>query len=537
MGAPFEFGGSFRHVSQFVAVRARKRTVFLVAALATLLPLVGLSAVPRADAADPTLSFVGATNAAGNRLNHKVTLPTGLQAGDTLVLFMTVNSLNGGTLATPAGWTLLQSKDGTATRGRAWTKQATAGDSRRRQRHGHHDRHRHQGRDERCRLPQHRRHLGGHRLGEHCQAQHGDHQLHRPRRSTSPRPVPGWSTPGARSPRTTPRRGPPRPAALRAPAPVGTGGGKVSSLLADSNAAVATGTATGRTATTNLAGGNSQLFSVVVSPGTGTAPTNQPPVPSFTTSCTAMTCSFNAGATTDPDNNPLTYSWNFGDGATGSGVTASRTYATTGTKTVTLTVGDGTTTAQTTRTVSPTAGTTAAVLSYVGSASSSSAGSTRTSHTVQLPANVQAGDTLVLFLVVNSLSGTLGNPSGWTSLQTKNGSVTRGRAWTKRATAADAGANVTVTSSAALKDTMTVSAYRSTGGNSSVTASALTAGIDHHGHQPQLTHGCGRAGQLLAGQLLVREVVHGPDLDPAREQPQPPRPGIDQHEQDQLADD
>ena len=39
-----------------------------------------------------------------------------------------------------------------------------------------------------------------------------------------------------------------------------------------------------------------------------------------------MTCSFNAGATTDPDNNPLTYAWNFGDGATGSGVTASRTY-------------------------------------------------------------------------------------------------------------------------------------------------------------------------------------------------------------------
>ena len=48
--------------------------------------------------------------------------------------------------------------------------------------------------------------------------------------------------------------------------------GKVSSLLADSNAAVPVGTAAGRTATTNLAGGNSQLFSVVVSPGTGTAP-------------------------------------------------------------------------------------------------------------------------------------------------------------------------------------------------------------------------------------------------------------------------
>ena len=58
-----------------------------------------------------------------------------MQAGDTLVLFLTTNSLSG-TLGSPAGWTLLQGKDGTATRGRAWTKQATAG-RRQRQRHRH----------------------------------------------------------------------------------------------------------------------------------------------------------------------------------------------------------------------------------------------------------------------------------------------------------------------------------------------------------------------------------------------------------------
>ena len=44
---------------QLVAVHARKRTVFLVAALCALLPLVGLGAVPRADAADPTLLVRG----------------------------------------------------------------------------------------------------------------------------------------------------------------------------------------------------------------------------------------------------------------------------------------------------------------------------------------------------------------------------------------------------------------------------------------------------------------------------------------------
>ena len=60
---------------------------------------------------------------------------------------------------------------------------------------------------------------------------------------------------------------------------------------------------------------------------------------------------FNAGGSTDPDNDPLTYAWTFGDGQSGTGITASRTYTSTGSKTVTLTVSDGTTTAQTTRTV------------------------------------------------------------------------------------------------------------------------------------------------------------------------------------------
>ena len=76
----------------------------------------------------------------------------------------------------------------------------------------------------------------------------------------------------------------PPPAAPPAPPPPATGGGKVSSLLADSNAPVPTGTAAGRTATTSVAGGGAQLFSVVVSPGvdTGVPPTNHAPVASFT---------------------------------------------------------------------------------------------------------------------------------------------------------------------------------------------------------------------------------------------------------------
>lgn len=44
---------------------------------------------------------------------------------------------------------------------------------------------------------------------------------------------------------------------------------------------------------------------------------------------------------TDPNGDPLTYTWNFGDSATGTGASVSHTYTTTGTFTATLTVSDG----------------------------------------------------------------------------------------------------------------------------------------------------------------------------------------------------
>ncbi len=71
----------------------------------------------------------------------------------------------------------------------------------------------------------------------------------------------------------------------------------------------------------------------------GGAPADNPPVASFTYSCSGLTCSFDGSASTD-DNGITSYTWNFGDGTSGSGVTVSKTYSASGTYSVTLTVKD-----------------------------------------------------------------------------------------------------------------------------------------------------------------------------------------------------
>jgi PKD repeat protein len=71
---------------------------------------------------------------------------------------------------------------------------------------------------------------------------------------------------------------------------------------------------------------------------------NRAPTAAFTampeTGYAPLDVTFDASASTDPNRDDLTYAWSFGDGATGSGVTATHTYAGTGSYGVILRVTD-----------------------------------------------------------------------------------------------------------------------------------------------------------------------------------------------------
>ena len=67
---------------------------------------------------------------------------------------------------------------------------------------------------------------------------------------------------------------------------------------------------------------------------------NQPPTADFSTEVDDLKLSVDAAASTDADGTIADYAWDFGDGATGSGVTDSHTYAASGSYEVKLTVTD-----------------------------------------------------------------------------------------------------------------------------------------------------------------------------------------------------
>jgi large repetitive protein len=69
-------------------------------------------------------------------------------------------------------------------------------------------------------------------------------------------------------------------------------------------------------------------------------PVNTPPTATFTATATGLAIALDGTGSTDPDGTIASHTWDFGDGSSGAGVTASHTYAAAGNYTVKLTVVD-----------------------------------------------------------------------------------------------------------------------------------------------------------------------------------------------------
>jgi PKD repeat protein len=65
-------------------------------------------------------------------------------------------------------------------------------------------------------------------------------------------------------------------------------------------------------------------------------------VASFTHNCTELSCTFDASGSSDSDGSIVSYSWDFGDGNSATGMTTTHNYAVAGSYAVALTVTDDT---------------------------------------------------------------------------------------------------------------------------------------------------------------------------------------------------
>jgi len=217
----------------------------------------------------------------------------------------------------------------------------------------------------------------------------------------------------------------------------------------------------------------------------GNGPPNQAPTASFTSSCVGLTCHLDASASADPDGTITSWSWSFGGGGSDSGVTVDHAFATAGQTSVTLTVTDnwGATTSVT-KTVEP-------VAVPAGTGFIAQSGTTDASTAVKsmpVPAQAQAGDTLLLHFVGDPAS-LPADPAGWTRVRAVTvGTSVSAIVWTKQATAADLGSTVSLTQPLARRSTAQLLVYR---GYSGVAASTSTTDSGTATHltpaQPVLT--------------------------------------------------
>ena len=247
----------------------------------------------------------------------------------------------------------------------------------------------------------------------------------------------------------------PSPLVVREMNTADTSSGSVSTVTADSGGPLAAGTYGAITATADTATGRATMWTIAL-PTDDSAP-DQKPVAVMDVSCDGLACEFDASGSSDPEGKALSYAWSFGDGASGTGVTASHTFGAAGTFSVSLTVTDP---AGNTNTATQDVVVREPVSGAAFVASSQTFGQTA-ALPVPVPAQVQAGDVMLLLVAANQgvTDRQLSAPDGWTSLGVQDDISTQSQVWWRTATAEDAGTSVTVSSSSRAKLNAQIVAY------------------------------------------------------------------------------
>jgi PKD repeat protein len=206
------------------------------------------------------------------------------------------------------------------------------------------------------------------------------------------------------------------------------------------------------TATDNVGAPSSTTVAVDVA-----RPPNVLPTASMSVHCVARDCTFDATGSADSDGTLVSYEWDFGDGSpTGSGATASHTYATPGDYPVQLTVTDDRSGQDN---ASGMASPTQVATTIDFRAATSYSGGSVAKHTITVPAAVRPGDGMLLFVSNNNTNSITVSPAGWTQLSSATASDLTTVVFYRAAQPGDAGANVSVTFSAATKTDIELSAY------------------------------------------------------------------------------
>lgn len=245
----------------------------------------------------------------------------------------------------------------------------------------------------------------------------------------------------------------------------GSGSGRIIAVTSD-HSTMDTGPFAGSLATMSASSARTAMWSVVLNPGSGgaTPPDNQAPTADFALDITGLDVSVDGSASTDPDGQVESYAWDFGDGTTKTGKTATHSYATSGQISVSLTVTDNSgvhsATVTKTGTVNAPDPSDRTPLDFVVGTESNSSSATPS---MGIPHQVANGDGMLLFATVNSSVATVEDPTGvtgWTLIDSLKQDGTQTYLFAKTASGNDGGQTLKLPLSGTMKSAMHLLAFR-----------------------------------------------------------------------------